>query len=267
MSASAEKRRLSILPALGIRPSTGEVVRTFLDEALDGAAARAALDGRPVAVLDAACGRVSALRPFRARIGVLTGADVAAPPPGAITHVDRFVQADLCTEPDAFPVASFDVILLSFAVEHLADPPAAFANLARWARPGASLVVTTVNRRHPFVAAYLGLPEPLRDRLQATVKAGHADAHGLHGAGTTPGGLADAMRAAGWADVRVETVGHLARAWARTWPTFFIGVAGDVATRGMPARRSTIVAVARIPADVAIGAPAARSQGGTDGEA
>ena len=249
MSGPAERRRLSILPLLGIRPSAGEVVGTLLDRALDEAATRTAGAGRPVAVLDAACGRVSALRPFRARIGDLAGADVRRPPAGAIGHLDRFVLADLCTDTEAFAPATFDVILLSFAVEHLVDPPAAFANLARWSRPGATLVVMTVNRRHPFVGAYLGLPAPLRDRLQATVKAGPADVHILVGVDTctTRRGLADALRAAGWADVRIGTVGHLARAWARTWPTFAIGLAGDVATAGMPARRSTLIAVARRP--------------------
>ena len=247
MTGSAGPRRFAILPALGIRPSAGEVVAIALDQALDDAAARAARDGRPVTVLDAACGRVSALRPFRARIGHLTGADLRTPPPGAVTHLDRFVDADLCTEPDAFPAGSFDVILLSFAVEHLADPPAALANLARWARPGATIVVTTVNHRHPFVAAYLGLPAPLRDRLQATVKQGPADVHVIVGACTTRQGLSRAMRAAGWTDVRIGTVGHLARAWARTWPTFAIGIAGDILASGVPARRSTLIAVARIP--------------------
>lgn len=249
MSGAAERRRLAVLPRLGVRPAAGEVVGMLLDQALDEAAARAARDGRPVAVLDAACGRVSALRPFRARIGHLTGADVATPPAGAVAHLDDFVQADLCAEPGTFAPASFDVILLSFAVEHLADPPAAFANLALWARPDATLVVTTVNRRHPFVAAYLGLPASLRDRLQATVKAGPADVHRLVGvqACTTRRGLAAELRRAGWTDVRIGTVGHLARAWSRTWPTFAIGIAGDVVTAGMPARRSTLIAVARRP--------------------
>jgi demethylmenaquinone methyltransferase/2-methoxy-6-polyprenyl-1,4-benzoquinol methylase len=249
VSVTPERRRSALLPCLGIRPSVGEVVGMLLDQALDEAAARAAPGGRPVAVLDAACGRVSALRPFRERIGHLTGADVATPPPGAVTHLDDFIRADLCAEPDAFAPGTFDVILLSFAVEHLADPPAAFANLARWARPGATLVVTTVNRRHPFVGAYLGLPAPFRDRLQATVKAGPADVHRLVGvqACTTRRGLAAELRRAGWTDVRIGTVGHLARAWSRTWPTFAIGVAGDVVTAGMPARRSTLIAVARRP--------------------
>jgi SAM-dependent methyltransferase len=249
VSVATERRRLSLLPRLGIRPAAGEVVAMLLDQALDDAAARAATSGRPVAVLDAACGRVSALRPFRPRIGDLTGADVEAPPPGSVAHLDRFVRVDLCAEPDAFAPASFDVVLLSFAVEHLADPPAAFANLARWARPGADIVVVTVNRRHPFVGAYLGMPAGLRDRLQATVKAGPKDVHRLVGvqACTTRRGLAAELRRAGWADVRIGTVGHLARAWSRTWPTFALGVAGDVATVGMPARRSTLIAVARRP--------------------
>jgi len=247
VSGPAQRRRLAILPALGIHPSAGDVVAIALDRALDDAAARAAHDGRPVAVLDAACGRVSALRPFRARVGDLTGTDLRTPPRGAVTHLDRFVRADICVDADAFPDREFDVILLSFAIEHLADPPAALANLARWARPGATLVVTTVNRRHPFVAAYLGLPAPLRDRLQAAVKEGPADAHVLVGACTTRRGLAEALRAAGWVDVRIGTVGHLARAWARTWPSFTVGVAGDVLTAGIPARRSTLIAVARLP--------------------
>ena len=247
VSGPAERSRLSILPPLGIRPSTSEVVSVVLDEALDEAAARAAHEGRPVAVLDAACGRVSALRPFRSRIGHLAGADIRTPPAAAVAHLDRFVLADLCGDPDAFAPGTFDVVLLSFAVEHLADPPAALANLARWARPGATIVVTTVNHRHPFVAAYLGLPAPLRDRLQATVKRGPADVHVIVGACTTRQGLSRAMRAAGWTDVRIGTVGHLARAWARTWPTFAIGIAGDILASGVPARRSTLIAVARIP--------------------
>ena len=36
---------------------------------------------------------------------------------------------------------------------------AALGNLYRWLRPGGTLVITTVNRRHPFVAAYLGIPD------------------------------------------------------------------------------------------------------------
>lgn len=237
--------RLAALPALGIRPSTAEVVRLLLDEALREASARAAAEGRRTVVLDAGCGRVSALRPFRPRIGEIVGLDVVPQPSGSIEHLDRFVLADMCIEAGAFAAGTFDVVLLSFTIEHLRDPAAALANLAAWTRPGGTLVATTVNRRHPFVAAYLAMPSRIRDRLQRMVKARPEDAHELVGACNTRSELAIALRGAGWTDVRAFTVGHLARAWNRTWPTFALGLAGDLVTRGMPARRSTIVATTR----------------------
>ncbi len=237
--------RLAALPALGIRPSTTDVVRLLLDEALREASDRAATEGRRTVVLDAGCGRVSALRPFRQRAGEIVGLDIDPQPSGSVEHLDRFVLADMCTEAGAFAPATFDVVLLSFTVEHLRDPAAALANLATWTRTGGTLVATTVNRRHPFVAAYLVLPPKVRDRLQRVVKEHREDAHALVGACNTRSELAAALRDAGWTDVRVFTVGHLARAWNRTWTTFAVGLAGDLITRTMPARRSTIVAVAR----------------------
>jgi hypothetical protein len=57
--------------------------------------------------------------------------------------------------------------------------------------------------------------------------------------------VAAALDAAGFRDVRLATVGHLARAWGRTWPTFLVGLVGDLLALGFPSRRSTIVAVAR----------------------
>ena len=237
--------RLAALPALGIRPSTAEVVRLLLDEALREASDRAAAEGRRTVVLDAGCGRVSALRPFRQRIGEIVGLDVVPQPSASIEHLDRFVLADMCTAAGAFAAGTFDVVLLSFTVEHLRDPAAALANLAVWTRPGGTLVATTVNRRHPFVAAYLAMPSGVRSRLQRVVKARPEDAHELVGACNTQDELATALQAAGWTDVRVFPVGHLARAWNRTWATFALGLAGDLVTRGMPARRSTIVATTR----------------------
>ena len=68
------------------------LVRSTLEHALDEAEARAP---GAVAALDAGCGRVSHLEPFRGRIGRLVGVDVhplAAPLP----HLDEFVIADLC---------------------------------------------------------------------------------------------------------------------------------------------------------------------------
>lgn len=164
-----------------------------------------------------------------------------------LPHLDEFAIVDVCASADGFAEASFDVVLSSFTLEHFADPAGAMANLRRWIRPGGSLVITTVNRRHPFVAGYLGLPDGPRRRLQPLVKATAADAHPLVGACNDPAAIRAALEAAGFSDIRLTTVGHLARAWGRRWPTFALGLVGDLLTSRMASRRSTIVAVARVP--------------------
>jgi SAM-dependent methyltransferase len=221
------------------------LVHGALDRAI--AAAERRSPGSVVA-LDAGCGRVSALRTFRARIDRLVGADVHQPS-APLPHLDEFAIVDLCTEANGFAERSFDVVLSSFTLEHFADPASALANLRRWMRPGGRLVITTVNRRHPFVAAYLRLPAGLRRRLQPLVKATAADAHPLVGACNDPAAIRAALEDAGFDHIRLTTVGHLARAWGRRWPTFAIGVLGDLLTSVMPSRRSTILAVARVPED------------------
>ena len=50
---------------------------------------------------------------------------------------------------------------------------------------------------------------------------------------------------AGFSDVRLRTIGYLARAWGRHLPTFALGLVGDVLAQPFPSRRSTIVIVAR----------------------
>ncbi len=228
--------RFAILPRLGIAPSVADVVRGMLDEAIGTGGA---------AALDAGCGRVSALRPFRSRIARFVGADLHEPIPGSLPHLDEFRVVDLCADADAFAAGSFDVILSSFTVEHFADPGAAFRNMRGWLRPGGRLIITTVNRRHPFVALYLALPAGPRHRLQRIVKASGADAHPLVGACNTVAAVEDALRSAEFAEVNVQTVGHLARAWGRHLVTFAPGLLGDLAAQPFEDRRSTIVAEAR----------------------
>jgi SAM-dependent methyltransferase len=236
-----EAGRFALLPRLGIEPSVGSLVHEALTRAVAAAEERSP---GAVAALDAGCGRISALRSLRPRIARLVGADIHEPA-SPLPHLDAFAIVDLCREPNGFEPASFDLVLSSFTLEHFADPTAALANLRRWLRPGGTLVVTTVNRRHPFVAAYLGLPGGVRRRVQPLVKSSAADAHPLVGACNDPEMIRLALVAAGFSEIRLTTVGHLARAWGRHWPTFVLGLAGDLLTRGMPSRRSTIVAVAR----------------------
>lgn len=223
--------------------TTGAIVRAALDEAI----ARAEEGGHPVTVLDAGCGRVSALKPYRARIARFVGVDIHAPEPGSLPHLDAFATVDVCRDTTAFDPGTFDVVLSSFTVEHFADPRGAFANLRGWLRPGGELVLTTVNRRHPFVAAYLAMPAAIRDRLQPLVKASRADAHALVGACNTPDDLRSALTAAGFEAVRLQTVGHLETAWGRRAWTRWLGRAGDRLVEERPSRRSTIVATATAP--------------------
>lgn len=245
-----ERRRFRILDRLGLRPTVKDVVRSRLDAAfaaLEPTRAAAGETGVAVDALDAGCGRASALTRYRARIRRLVGADLHPPPPGALPHLDVFLEVDLCATEAPIEEGSFDLVLSSFTAEHFWDPPAAFRNMRRWLRPGGHMVLTTVNRRHPFVAAYLGIPERIQRPLQELVKASAADAHPLVGICNDPATIRAALTAAGFIDVRVELVPHLARAWGRRLPTWALGLVGDLTAQPFPSRRSTIIADAKVP--------------------
>jgi len=242
-TASRGLRRYEVLARLGIKPRLSDRVRAALGSALDEAETHSA---GSVAVLDAGCGRKSPLRRFRRRIDRLVGVDLHVPDP-PLPYLDEFAMVDLCLPGGPFADDTFDLILSNFTLEHFVDPPTALANMHRWLRPGGTLVVTTVNRRHPFVAAYLGLPDGPRRRLQPFVKASAADAHPLVGVCNDPATIRAALTAAGFEMIRLEMVPHLARAWGRRLSTFALGAAGDLITLGTASRRSTILAVARKP--------------------
>ena len=225
-------------------PTVGELVRVALDEAISDAQATT---GRSVAVLDAGCGRASPLKPFRARIGRFVGADIHEPSE-PLAYLDEFLTVDLCAAAEPFEPDTFDVILMNFTLEHFDDPAIVLAHLRRALRPGGRLVATTVNRRHPFVLAYLSLPSVLRGRAQRWVKSTPADAHRLVGACNDPATIRRMLREAGFVDDRLHTVNHLKLAWGRRRPTRLIGRLGDALVAGSPGRRSTIVAIASAPA-------------------
>jgi SAM-dependent methyltransferase len=219
------------------------ILARALDRSLDELAARA--PGGIVA-LDAGCGRASLLRHRRDRIARLVGVDIHRPE-SPLLHLDDFRVVDMCTDGGAFEDGTFDLILSNFTLEHLPDPQAAMTNLRRWLRPGGTLVASTVNRRHPFVAAYLGLPTRLRTRIQPLIKADAADAHPLVGICNDPDTIRRALELAGFERIEATMVGNLAHAWRRRWPTFIIGLIGDLLARAFPSRRSTIVVIARRP--------------------
>ena len=241
---STKRRRYDLVRRLGIEPTIAARLKATLGSAVDAAAARSPGD---VTVLDAGCGRTSPLIRFRDRIDRFVGVDIHAPET-PLPYLDEFATVDLCAAGASFPEDSFEVVLSNFTVEHFADPPAALANLYRWLRPGGTLVITTVNRRHPFVKAYLSFPDGARHRIQPLIKASAADAHPLVGVCNEPETIAEALGGAGYEQIQIETVGNLARAWGRHLPTFAIGLAGDVIAQGSPSRRSTILASAVKPA-------------------
>jgi SAM-dependent methyltransferase len=241
-----KRRRYDLVRRLGIEPTIAARLKATLGPAVDSAAARSPGD---VTVLDAGCGRTSPLIGFRDRIDRFVGVDIHAPET-PLAYLDEFATVDLCSDGASFPEGSFELVLSNFTFEHFADPPSALANLYRWLRPGGTLVITTVNRRHPFVNAYLRFPDRPRRRIQPLVKATAADAHPLVGVCNDPETVAGALAAAGFEQVELETVGNLARAWGRRLPTFAIGLAGDLIAQGSPSRRSTILASAVKPAGV-----------------
>ena len=234
-------RRQDLLPRLGIEPLIAHRMRVVLGEAI-----RSANDTSPgnVRVLDAGCGHRSPLVRFRPLIDHVVGVDIHEPMV-PLPWLDEFAVMDLCGRTDWTPSEPFDLVLSNFTIEHFTEPGVALSNFRRWLRPDGLLVVTTVNRWHPFVDGYLRLPDRARRRLQPVLKASAADAHPLVGACNDPRALREALRAAGFGSIRVETIPNLARAWGRHRVTFALGLAGDLLTRPMPARQSTILAVAR----------------------
>jgi SAM-dependent methyltransferase len=244
-----ERRRFAILPRLGIRPSLSQLIRQTLDAAVADAEARRPPDPERRAapdVLDAGCGSSAFLLRYRARINRLVGLDIVAPE-APLPDFDAFVQADMCSRPDAFPPGSFDVIMSKFTIEHLADPAAAFTAMRSWLRPGGSVVLVTVNRRHPLVNAYLDLPPGPRTRMQRMLKVSDADAYHLVGACNDPRALQAALETAGFEGMTTRSVGNLARGWGRWSPGYLLGLAGDLVAQPFPSRRSTLVVSARAP--------------------
>ena len=240
---SHRKRRYVFLDRIGIQPTCAPRVRARLDNGLDEARRRSP---RSVSVLDAGCGHKSPLIPFRDRIDRLVGVDIHAPDT-PLAYLDEFATVDLCDPMASLPGDPFDLVLSHFTLEHFKDPQTALTNLHHWLRPGGLLIATTVNRRHPFVAAYLWLPDGPRRWLQPFVKVSAADAHPLVGACNDPGAVRSALRKAGFERIELELVANLAHAWGRKMPTFAIGTVGDLITQPVPSRRSTILAVAHKP--------------------
>ncbi len=107
--------------------------------------------GPEVRVLDIGAGRGGVLELIGSEVRLAIGVDPdlaslrerRAAIPAAQGWGDRLPLQD----------ATFDVALAIWVLEHLGDPPALFAEVARVLRPGGRLIFLTPNRRHPLILA------------------------------------------------------------------------------------------------------------------
>ena len=147
-------------------------------------------------VLDAACGAAPGLRFFDDRSALVVGLDVApAALQGAramLPHA-QLVQADL-DRPLPFPDASFDLIILREAIEHVRDGATTLALCRRVLRPGGCLALTTPNRWDARRPAF---------RLARRVWSGDADPTHTHI--YSPSEMRAVLLRVGFARVRVRT--------------------------------------------------------------
>jgi ubiquinone/menaquinone biosynthesis C-methylase UbiE len=98
-------------------------------------------------VLDVGCGTGESTREAAKAGATALGVDVSEQAIAKARELGgaSFEVADVQTHP--FPAAAFDVVLSRFGAMFFADPPAAFANLARALRPGGRLVLLVWQER------------------------------------------------------------------------------------------------------------------------
>jgi SAM-dependent methyltransferase len=154
--------------------------------------------------LDAGCGR-RILPPWRGdaeRALVSTcklalGCDLDTPAMRVHRTLRRLVASDLAHLP--FGSETIDLITCNMVVEHLDDPTAVFAELARVLRPGGRILVHTPNAYSYFVIASRLLPSgPLKRRLAGALDGREeAEVFPTRYRANTPARLRSLMRQAG----------------------------------------------------------------------
>lgn len=134
---------------------TGRRLEIVFDELLNG------VDLRGRTLLDVGCGFGAFSARAVARGARVTSLDIGLQLLGRTRQLcgSRAVNADACKIP--FANASFDVVISSECIEHTLDPVAALREIARVARPGGLVVVTTPNHLWHFAVT---IAEALRLR-------------------------------------------------------------------------------------------------------
>lgn len=186
----------------------------WLDQSWRRAAVRAAGLRRGEHVLDVACGTGDLAGAFRrAGAGRVVGVDFCE----EMLRIARrkfahsaieWVPGDAASLPAG--EAEFDVVSIAFGLRNLADPPAALAEFRRVLRPGGRLVVLEFDRPRGAVLGrairfYLDRVMPRTAAAIARDRFGAYDyLHRSVEAFWTAEQLADAIRRAGFADVRMR---------------------------------------------------------------
>jgi SAM-dependent methyltransferase len=173
------------------------VLKSFFDRAISRWVRAGA------SVLDVGCGE-QPLRPMVERAGgQYTGVDVAQNLAGTVD-----VVADITDIP--LPDDSFDVVLCTEVLEHVADTSAALTQLARLCRPGGVVIVTS-----PFMYPLHEEPHDFV-RLTPHVFRRWAQEHGLTVAELTTGGNELEVMATVWCNLWArmgESRSRLQSAW------------------------------------------------------
>jgi SAM-dependent methyltransferase len=147
-------------------------------------------------VLDAACGAAPGLRYFDGRVEQVVGLDIARAALRAARTIlpdAQLVQANL-DAPMPFGEATFDLIVLREAIEHVQSGDATLRDCLRILRPGGCVAITTPN-----------LWDARRPLFALTRRTWSGDADPTHTHLYTPREMATLLRNLGYRHVRIRT--------------------------------------------------------------
>ncbi|MBC7249813.1 MAG: class I SAM-dependent methyltransferase [Anaerolineae bacterium] len=148
-------------------------------------------------VLDLGCGRGGVMELFAGQVALPVGVD--PDPVSLVEHREPLVRrAVALADALPFPHASFDLVLCSWVIEHLAHPQLVFSEVARVLRPGGHFVFLTPNALNYVVIINRLLPGWLQRLLVPRVYArAEADTFPVVYRANTPRRLEALLRQAG----------------------------------------------------------------------
>jgi SAM-dependent methyltransferase len=106
-----------------------------------------------------------------ARARSVVGFDYDQPSLKKHRQIRRLVAGDLNRLP--FAAGSFDLVTANMVVEHLADPAAALAEIARVLRPGGKFLFHTPNKRFYMMAIAARTPQWIKNKLARYLEGRH----------------------------------------------------------------------------------------------